>query len=367
MISLLYKPDFAQAAQRFEAWWRGKLLDRPPVSVWIKADRSQPPLAEPPYASLRDRWFDAEYRVAQYVHQLPALPGSDCPAETLPIYWANMGPEITATLYGCELDFSEGSSWSKPVVHELDDWRRILDTPPNFDNPYWQAMERMTDLALRQGRGRFLVGLTDLHGNYDILAALRDPQLLCMDILDDPALIQRVGAHVARGFVEALNRGYAQVSAGGQGSTCWTPMYHQGLAYVPSCDFWCMVSDSVAREMILPDILTEMAPMQRSIFHLDGIGALRFLDLLLAIPSLNAVQWVYGAGHGPAARWIDVYRRIRAAGKNVQVNAADAADALAVLDAVGPEGLWLCVDKHFASAQEAETFVGEVARRTGRV
>jgi hypothetical protein len=121
-----------------------------------------------------------------------------------------------------------------------------------------------------------------------------------------------------------------------------------------------MVSNQIARDMILPDILTEMAPLQRSIFHLDGPQALRHLDLLLELPQLHAVQWVYGDGQGPAARWIPVYRRIQHAGKSALVHAQDAADARKVLDAIGPRGVWLLVNDEFASLDEAKAFLREV-------
>jgi hypothetical protein len=95
---------------------------------------------------------------------------------------------------------------------------------------------------------------------------------------------------------------------------------------------------------------------------LDGPQALKHLDLLLACPQLNAVQWVYGDGHGRAENWIEVYRRCRAAGKSVQVFAADTADALTVLAAVGAHGVWLQVLQPFATRGEAEAFLKEVAR-----
>jgi hypothetical protein len=136
-------------------------------------------------------------------------------------------------------------------------------------------------------------------------------------------------------------------------------MYHAGPAYVPSCDFWCMVSAPMARELIWPTVLTEIEPLARSVFHLDGPQALPHLDLLLEHPQLNAVQWVYGAGQGPAARWIDVYRRIQQAGKGIQLLAANAADALEVMKHLRPEGVWICVG--VASVGEAEAFLKEVS------
>ena len=73
------------------------------------------------------------------------------------------------------------------------------------------------------------------------------------------------------------------------------------------------------REAILPSLRREIGHMKYSLFHLDGPGALKHLDALLELDELDAVQWVYGAGAGPAARWLDVYRRIQDAGKGLQI------------------------------------------------
>lgn len=359
MISELeWKPDFARTVERFEAWWQGDIVDRPPVTLHVLPSRPyQGPTRQ--HASLRERWTDVEYVVDSAIAWMACC---DYVGDSFPIFWPNLGPEITATLFGCELEFSETTSWSKPIVHDVDGWLQVLQMEPDFDNPYWQTIERMTDYAIQRSEGRYIVGITDLHGNYDILAALRDPQALCLDMVDAPDLVMQASEQAVKAFVQSFERSYAKVAAAGFGSTTWTPAYHQGAFYVPSCDFWLMVSPEMAREMILPCILQEMEPLERSIFHLDGVGALKHLPLLLEIPQLQAVQWVYGAGQGPAARWIDVYRRCLQAGKSVQVLAENAQDALSVLEAVGAKGVWLTVGEAFRSVEEAEAFLREVER-----
>lgn len=355
---LKLKPDFDRTVARFQDWWLGRLRGQPLVTLSVKPSREYAgPVKQHP--SLRDRWLDAEYAIDQ---QIARLEQQDWLGDAFPAIFPNVGPEITATLFGCELDFGEHTSWSHPIIDDPEHWPRILDKQPDFDNVYWQTIERMTRYALERNEGRYVVGMTDLHGNYDILAALREPVMLCTDLLDCPEVLQKVGRHVAEGFVAACRRQWDMLLDAGLGTTSWLPFHHTGPAYVPSCDFWCMVSPQAAHELILPDILTEMQPMERSIFHLDGPQALRHLDLLLDIPSLNAIQWVFGAGNGPASRWIDVYRKIIAAGKGVQVLAEDPADALEVLDHVGAEGVWLDVNKPFENRRNAELFLDDVQR-----
>jgi hypothetical protein len=127
-----------------------------------------------------------------------------------------------------------------------------------------------------------------------------------------------------------------------------------------------MVSSDLAKQMMVPCIIEEMAVSRRNIFHLDGPQALRHLDLVLELPGLNAVQWVYGGGQGPAGKWIDVYRKILDAGKSVEVLAADAADALSVLRAVGPRGVWLSVAQAFETASDVDAFLQDVERASAR-
>ncbi|MFN8486042.1 MAG: hypothetical protein U0350_00540 [Caldilineaceae bacterium] len=355
---LALKPDFDQTVARFAAWWLGEIVDRPPVTVSVIPNRPyRGPVST--HATHQARWLDVEFVVDAAIAdmQRTAYVG-----DSYPIFWPNVGPEISATPFGCELTFTETTSWSKPVIHSAEDWARLPAIAPNFENLYWQTVERMTDYALARCEGQYAVGLSDLHGNYDILAALRDPMQLCIDLMDCPELVIAAGRHVSKGFVAGFDRLYAKVKAAGFGTTTWLPAYHEGPAYVPSCDFWCMVSPQIAQEWILPDVLFEMQPLERSIFHLDGPQALRHLNLLLEIPYLNALQWVYGAGRGPAARWVETYRRIRQAGKSIQLLAETPADALAVLEQIGGKGVWVSVEQPFLSEEEAECFIAQVAR-----
>ena len=351
-----FKPDAQATFDRFEAWWHREVIDRPPVTCYV---RSQRPYRGPTstHADFRARWLDVSFNVEAAIARMQQ---TDYVADAIPVYMPNVGPEVMAALYGCDLIFSESTSWSTPIVHDAGQWPDILQRQPNYEDVYWQTIERMTDLAIEQCDGRYIVGITDLHGSYDILAALRDPQALCMDMLDAPELVFDAGLHTARGFVAAFERLWQRVAAAGMGSTTWTPVYHQGPAYLPNCDLWCMVSPALARRMILPTLEIELQPLARSLFPLGRPQALRRLALLLELPNLDGVRWVYGAGAGPAARWIDVYRRIRDAGKCMQVIAEDADDALAVLDAVGPQGVWVTVSRTFDDPQQVQAFLENV-------
>ncbi|KPK85362.1 MAG: hypothetical protein AMJ81_03725 [Phycisphaerae bacterium SM23_33] len=362
-MELAAKPDYEECMDRVEAWWDCGIIDRPPVTIHVRPERPahQIPAA---HESLRDRWLDAERAVARA--EADAEAGVFL-AETFPRYMPNLGPEICATCYGAELEFSENTSWSVPCAGRI---RDVLDMHPDLDTPYWNVIRRMTELSAQRGAGRWITGVTDLHTNGDLLAALRDPQALALDYADDFAGVQAACRHVtphAKLFFDDLYGRIAAARPGESPAATGRPCCTWGLAvsrktmYYVSCDFICMISPAMFADTILPAIEWEIAQLDRSIFHLDGPGTLQHLDALLAIPRLNAVQWVYGAGAGRAADWINVYRRVQAAGKGIEVIAADMDDARAVMENVRPEGAWLSVGGSY-SRDQAAAVLHEVRR-----
>jgi hypothetical protein len=83
--------------------------------------------------------------------------------------------------------------------------------------------------------------------------------------------------------------------------------------------------------------------MTHNIFHLDGKGVLRHIDKILAIPEINAIQWVQGVGDDlPILQWIPVIRKIQAAGKGVLVD-LQLDELEPFIDAMEPDGLFICV------------------------
>ena len=122
MIALQQKPDLDHTLARFEAWWNRQIVDRPPVNIHVKRRKPADPPAKT-HASLRDRWLDVEYHVDCFE---AGLAGQVFPADAVPIFYPSVGPEVCGTLLGCELEFGENTSWSKPVVSSC---RQVIGRP----------------------------------------------------------------------------------------------------------------------------------------------------------------------------------------------------------------------------------------------
>jgi 5-methyltetrahydrofolate--homocysteine methyltransferase len=86
---------------------------------------------------------------------------------------------------------------------------------------------------------------------------------------------------------------------------------------VVECDVICLLGPRHARRFVLPAIAEEAAYLDHCIFHLDGPAALVHLDDLLAIPAIDAIQWVPGDGQPRSPQWMDLLQKIQAAGKGL--------------------------------------------------
>lgn len=334
-MSFSLKPDYEQSKRRYDAYWQQAVVDRALVNLALPVERPRR-VPEKEYPSLEARWTDVDFRAEAMA---ASLRNREYLGDSLPIAWPNMGPEIFSAWCGCPYHFGETTTWTEPCIL---DWER--DAPKAvFDpeHPLFKTTIRFTERLLELGKGNFIVGLTDLHPGGDHLAALRDPETLAIDMIENLEWVKRKLASSQEEYFRAYNIFYEMLRAADMPITTWTPLIYEGRFYVPSNDFSCMISTQMFEDVFLPGIAQECAFYDRSIYHLDGPGALRHLDSLLALEDLDAVQWVPGAGNEGFARWISVYERIQGAGKSMQIVGMDVSDLPLLFQRLRPEGVWI--------------------------
>ncbi len=314
-LFLSTKPDYEQSRQRIEAFWQGELLDRPVVQFHLgKPVEERVP--EPPshHASSAGRWLDTQYQVDQC---LAACRNRQYLGDTLPVFWPNLGPEVFSALYGCPMHFGDyGTSWTDPI---LADWSHAGQLQLDWNHPYLRKLHEMTDAMIEAGRGLFITGMTDWHAGGDAIAAFRDPINLAADMIEHLPEVRQMLARIEADYYQLYEVFYEKLRRAGLPVTSWLTLLHDGRYYIPSNDFSIMLSQQMFNEVFLPGIQRECQYYERSIYHLDGPGALRHLDALLAIPELNAIQYVYGAGNEGIHRWMGVYQKVQKAGKGIMV------------------------------------------------
>lgn len=353
---LALKPDYEQSKQRIDAFWERELIDRPVVQFGLlKPASERVPVPEPDHRTPAKRWLDAEYQ-AQL--KLAQLSNREFLGDSMPVAWPNLGPEVFSALYGCPIHFGDyGTSWTEPILHSWDDADAL---ELNWQSPYLHKLFEMTDALLEVGKGKFITGMTDWHPGGDAIAALREPQELAIDLVAHPDDVKALLSQVEADYYHVYDAFYEKLRQEGQPISTWTTLVCDGKYYVPSNDFSIMISQDMFTEFFLPGIRRECQFLDRSIYHLDGPGALRHLDAILSIPELDALQWVPGAGNEGYARWVSVYQRVQAAGKGIQV--------VCTLDEVGlvtetldPHGVFLSVGG-VASREAARHLLRELER-----
>ncbi len=353
-LNLLYKPDANQAAKRMEAYWEKAILDRPPVLLTAPRPHRQP-LPAKQHATLADRWMDVEFVVESAA---VTIANTYWAGDGLPLFCPNLGPELLSACMGAPLTFGQDTSWSTPILH---DWNNIPTLTLNLESPYLQTLLALQRLSLEMGKDKFITGITDIHPGADLAASFRDPQQLCVDLLDAPDEVHALMRQIFWAFFDFYKLQHDLLRAGGQTVTsAWLPLYcTDGRYYIPSCDFSIMVSTEMYREFFLPELLAEIAWLDRTIYHLDGPGALRHLDTLLDIGQLDAIQFVYGDGAKPASRWMHVFQRIQAGGKNLHIT-CEPWEVETFMDNLRPEGVMLQMEA--ASVEEADAVLAKIAR-----
>lgn len=339
-IELEKKPDFDTSMDRIYAWYNQEIIDRVPIRFSAHNAEFNDSLVLPGHSwnNLKERWWNVEYQIELFEYKLNH---STFNAETFPVFWPNLGPEVYSAFYGAELEYKEVTAYAVPLI---DNWEQLDDIQLDFNNPYFRKLEEMTHEALKRCEGKYMVGYTDFHAGIDCAAAFRDPQQLCLDILLEPERVKDLIDISSRDFHAVYNHFDSILKSHNQVSVTWIGIPSFGKMHIPGCDFASMLSPEDFDTFVLPSIKNEIAPMTHNVFHVDGKGVARHLDKLLELPEINAIQWVQGMGTDtPIMQWVSLIKKVQAAGKSLVID-LKVSELNSFMDEVSPEGIFLCID-----------------------
>jgi len=327
--------DWERRLARQDAFWHREVLDRPPVHITVPKEKPMAPYPVSAHGSICERWFDAGY-LAEAARA--EVLNTEYLGDALPHVTPDLGPELFSGFFGCELTFDEETSWSHP---NLMDWSRVGELRFSTDNVYWKSIVEITDAMLQAGEGLFYTSFTDLHSGADAIAAFRDPMQLNLDMRDCPEAVRSLLEHVTDTYLWVYDFFYQKLSSARQAICMWGNQVSTKRWFIPQCDFSCMISPAMFRDMFLPALVRELRHYEVSLYHLDGPTALKHLYTLLEVPELTAIQWVYGAGNGRCSDWLPVYQKIQAAGKGLELRHLEMDELDCIMENLRPEGVWI--------------------------
>lgn len=317
LFIMQYKPDFDRTKQYWRAFWEKDIIDRPavcvtapkkgaePYSYWVSPSISY-------FACIRNQVLPLCQKVEQ------AVAATYYGGEALPQLDLTLGPDEYAGFLGGVIEGREDNftTWSHGTVDGLKNYHAALDFS---EDGYYSIFLRSLAQATEYAKDKFFLNMLDFHSHFDALAALRDPQELCYDLIDCPEEVQRVLDEIALTYPVIFEDLYRVGDMKTRGCIGWPPTYCEGKCAVVCCDYSCLLSPEMGKQFFLPYVEQEAAYLDRSVYHLDGKDALCHLDNLLAIKDLDVFQWVPGDGQPRTLFWMELLQKIQKAGKSLWI------------------------------------------------
>jgi hypothetical protein len=319
-MELLYKPNWEETKKRMAAWWAHEDIGRCALAVTAeKTDAyriAPPPLPE----KIEDRWLDLDYlgAVQEYTMQQTYYGG-----EAIPVWNPGDGWIHIAGFLGCPIELREDTGWPGTILEKGNltgyDYQKITIDP---NNRWWKFSEKTHGYAVKAARGKSIPGIQALGGCGDTLAQLRGTQQLLFDVMDCPEYVREFDQYLMRQWIEVYEKFFEITKDSAEGSTSWpsTNVWAPGRFYFPMCDFSYMISTKMFTDLFLPSIEMQVNYLDYSLYHLDGVGAFKHIDVILGLPKLNGVQVVPGDGKPNALYYMDLLKKIQRAGKNLWIS-----------------------------------------------
>lgn len=356
--------DWQRIERDWSAWWNGE-LDRPLVVLEVHQ----------PHPTIDWHMFDTFVtqfaldvpvdQVLDYFQQL--LDALHYFGDAYPKWWVNCGAGIMAAFLGASVEHQNRTTWFHEIgVSSLDDIKPMFDA----SNVWWQRVYEITRSAVKRWGVDVTIGMTDLGGNLDILASLRGTQQLLLDLYDMPDEVERLCEQITGMWWRYYETLHALTQSAGRGSACWGPCWSPTSTYMLQSDFAYMISPDMFERFVLPDLTALCDKLDHAFYHMDGIGQIRHLDALLAIPNLRGIQWQPGDGQPTADNWLDLLRRIRDGDKLCQVY-VNRAGAYRILREAGGRGFVFHVleilEPEPLTLADAEAFVEDFQAEAARI
>lgn len=338
-MSTFWHDDWNRAKANLIKWWK---REGPVFSAFAPKDKPWEDLPAPETpADLPTRWCDPAYRFKDGEYRLSR---TYCAGDAFPYFDTQIGPGSLGTFIGSEPGgFAPDTIWYDPCISDPE---KYGDTRFDPANAWFRTHMALIEQGTRQANGRFLVGMPDLIENIDILAQMRDPQTLMMDLLERPRWVKKMVTQINRVYFEAFDLMHQRIKDADGGNTySWFRIWGPGKAAKVQCDASAMFSREMFEEFVVPALTEQCRWLDYSLYHLDGTQAMHHLDALLKIDALDGIEWTPQAGieNGGHARWYPVYKKILDAGKCVQAIGVRPEEVKPLLDACGAAGLFIVI------------------------
>ena len=322
------------------AFWAHDDVKQPILSISVR-DGSAPWDETTPENSY-ELWEDLD---ARYKRSRFTMKNTKYFGDAIAMDWINFGPGCLAAMMGSNYVADANTVWFGVGEYFFKDWSNINELRLLEDAPMYKMVIDLTRALAENNDGSYIVGVSDLGGNLDILASLRNTQDVLIDLYDDPEMVLRAVEIIDEAWIKYYTILRNIIKDSGQlGHTTWLGPWCETSYYPLQCDLAAMISPKDFEKFAMPSLKRISDFLDHSLFHLDGPGQIAFLDQLLAVEKIDGIQWVPGDGSSPVFddKWFPMYKKIQDANKNLVLHGLYTVDdVVKICDNLSPKGLWL--------------------------
>ena len=352
--------NWNEIRQRYEAFWDGKIVDRPLIQVFAPvnpggAEAEPIPMPTESEEEVYDWYTNPEKVLPVLEHRLTQTYYA---GDALPIIFpmAISLPAIQAAYMGGDYHISpdNGSGWCN---HSMAHWNDAGQFNYHPDNKWWTATRMLLDEAGKKFAGKAILGMPDIQGGGQILDSLRGTQNLLMDFYDAPDEVKAIMPVIDRAWERYWTECNEITLKYQEGYVDWMGLWSAKPMVTVECDVSVMISPTQFNEFFLPSLKGQIEFVERSIYHLDGEGQICHLDALLSLEKLSGIQWVPEPRNRDIKKFIPMLKRVRDAGKCVSLTGClqGTETVKMVLDELGPEGVFISLTCE--TPEEADSLV----------
>ena len=335
-----WKNRLEETKQRYINWWNQQGII---LNMWEHFQDGVKPHADvpmpPPPRDCNQKWFDPAWR-ADYLDWYVAH--SSLMADMLPVANTQLGPGSLAAILGGVYEGGEDTIWIHPDPNYKDD---IVFNP---NHPNYLLHKALLRACKAKAQGHYYVGMPDLMEGLDVLAAIKGTDKVLLDTVMQPEVLEHQMQQINDIYFQVFDELYDIIREGDEMAFCYFSSWAPGKMTKLQSDISTMISVDDYRRFVQPFIREQCQKIDYTLYHLDGVGAMRHVDALLEIDELNAIQWTPGVGEpqGGSPKWYDLYKKILAHGKSVMACWVTLDELRPLLDNIGADGVHLEMDFH---------------------
>lgn len=345
---MIHKENWEETQKHLDAFWNKDYENRCNLAMRVPwAEGNQDALPPLDCSSLEEAYTSPDYLYARWkrhslCHQFFG--------EGIPVSNLDFGTAGHATYFGAKPHYAPDTIWFSPTLEEPD--AALLRYDP--EEKAFKKHQEITAALARKAAGEFMVAMPDNCGIIDALAALRGPENLLLDMIENPEFVHEACRKITEAWKTTQSRFFEILAENNQGGSShswmqlWCPKRHAQI----QCDFSVMISPAMFEEFVLPEIEECAEFLDCITYHLDGQEQIRHLDLLLSVKKLDNIQWTPVAGQPRTSTFIKEFQKIQAAGKGL-VLIPEKDEVPILMENLSHKGLHLIVND-VSSPQEAE-------------